>query len=369
MGTYIGPPVFNSGAGGVTIPPTRCLTCYGRVTFKGYPALGTCAKLQYHFYNATCPYRCIHESLLVLYQLGNYYGRYTAPAMETPSALPLPDSRRPHLPRKSAEEPKKYFDKPLTPSPQSSPDPLNPPAVAGPSSYANAAAAGGAFQPVISRHNRNHRNIAGSPPPTPLPTEAKARQLVHIRHDTEIPLTASPCMSIVNNICSRLRPTTCPGSIGEVKSSARGNLVLTTDRSVLAQDLWPYRKHIIHGLNDSHLEPFDLTLYQTRLPVYISNVPLSYPRGGDNRSWHPDDWDTTALERLKADMSSWNAVEAVDRLFAVGTLAGFKSKGQAHCAFVVNLIRNPASEELARSALAAIAGCRVFCRERFPDAH
>ena len=25
---------------------------------------------------ATCPHRCIHESLLILYQLGNYYGRY-----------------------------------------------------------------------------------------------------------------------------------------------------------------------------------------------------------------------------------------------------------------------------------------------------
>ena len=69
--------MFNSGAGGVTIPPSRCLTSYGRVTSKGYPALGTCATLQYHFYDATCPYRCIHESLLVLYQLGNYYGRYS----------------------------------------------------------------------------------------------------------------------------------------------------------------------------------------------------------------------------------------------------------------------------------------------------
>ena len=29
-----------------------------------------------YFYNATYPHRYIHESLLVLYQLGNYYGRY-----------------------------------------------------------------------------------------------------------------------------------------------------------------------------------------------------------------------------------------------------------------------------------------------------
>ena len=81
MGTYIGPPVFNSGAGGDTIPPSRCLTCYGRVTSKGYPAVGTYTTVQYHFYNATCPHRCIHESLLAFYQLGNYYGRYTAVAM------------------------------------------------------------------------------------------------------------------------------------------------------------------------------------------------------------------------------------------------------------------------------------------------
>ena len=148
-----------------------------------------------------------------------------------------------------------------------------------------------------------------------------------------------------------------------------GNLVLTADRTVLAQDLWPYRKHIIRGLNDSRIGPFDLVLNQSRLPLYISSIPLSYPRGGSTRSWHPDDWDTAALERLKADVSSSNAVEAVDRPFAVGTLAGMKSRGIDHCAFVINLIRNPASEELAGNELAAVAGRRVFCREWFPDAH
>ena len=39
--TYIGPPMFNSGAGGDTIPPSRCLTRYGRVTSEGYPTPGT----------------------------------------------------------------------------------------------------------------------------------------------------------------------------------------------------------------------------------------------------------------------------------------------------------------------------------------
>lgn len=176
-------------------------------------------------------------------------------------------------------------------------------------------------------------------------------------------------MRVVNNIRARLRNTTSPGSISEVKCSARGNLVLTADRAILAQDLWPYRKNIILGLNDSHIGPFDLTLNQTRLPLYLSNVPPSYPRGGDNRSWHPDDWDSAALERLKLDISSSNAVEAVDRPFAVGTLASMKSRGMEHCAFVVNLIRNPESEELARTGLAAVAGRRVQCREWFPDAH
>ena len=193
--------------------------------------------------------------------------------------------------------------------------------------------------------------------------------MVVIRHDQEMPLTPSLCISVVNAIRTRLRPTTCPGSIGEVKCSAKGNLVLTTDRSVLARDLWPYWKHIILGLNDSRLSPLDLILNQSRLPLQISNVPLSYPRGGANRSRHSDDWDTAALERLKADVSSSNAIEALDRPFAVVTFAGMKSKGLEHCAFVVNLIRNPASEELAWSELATLAGCRVFCREWFPDAH
>ena len=67
----------NLGTGGGTITLGQHLGCYRRLTSKGYPTLGTCTTLQYHFYYATCPYRCIHESLLVLYQLGNYYGRYT----------------------------------------------------------------------------------------------------------------------------------------------------------------------------------------------------------------------------------------------------------------------------------------------------
>ena len=298
----------------------------------------------------------------------------TAPARPPlPTSGPSTAATRTRLPRKSAEGPKNYVDKPLTPSPQSSPDPLNPPTVAGPSrpapNYAAAAAAGGAFQPVISRRNRNHRNrssrtTAGSPP-----SDIRARQLVVIRHDQDTPLTPTLCMSIVNNIRARLRTTTCPSLICEVKSSAKGNLVLTTDSTTLAQDVWPFWKHIILGLNDSRIGPFDLALNQQRLPLYISNVPLSYPRGGSNRSWHPDDWDTAALERLKIDISSSNGVEAVDRPFAIGTLAGMKSNNREHCAFVVNLIRNPASEELARSELAAVAGRRVFCREWFPDAH
>ena len=95
MGTYIDPPVFNSGAGGDTIPPSRHLSCYRRVTSKGYPTLGTYTTLGYHFYYATCPHRCIHESLLVLYQLGNCYGRYTAhtptyPPSRATTSLPAP---------------------------------------------------------------------------------------------------------------------------------------------------------------------------------------------------------------------------------------------------------------------------------------
>ena len=294
-------------------------------------------------------------------------------AGETPVALPLPDSRRQCLPRRSAEGPKSYVDKPLTPSPQSSSDPLNPSTVAGPSratpSYASAAVTGGAFQTVITRHNRNHRNRSGQPPSPPSPQVIKTRQLVVIRHDHPAPPTPSLCMSIVDTIRTRLRPTTCPGSISEVKCSAKGNLVLTTDRSVLAQDLWPFRKHIVLGLNDCRMGPFDITLNQTRLRLYISNVLLSYPRGGANRSWRPDDWDEAALERLKLDISSSNAVEAVDQPFTIGTMAGMKSRGAEHCPFVVNMIRNPASEELARSELASVAGRRVFCHEWFPDAH
>ena len=75
--SHNGPPGSPPVQEGILFPPSRHLSCYRRVTSKGYPTSGTCTTLQYHFYNATCPHRCIHESLLVLYQLGNYYGRYT----------------------------------------------------------------------------------------------------------------------------------------------------------------------------------------------------------------------------------------------------------------------------------------------------
>ena len=205
----------------------------------------------------------------------------TTPTQTTSAPTP---STRARLPRKSAEGPKNYVDKPLTLSPQSSADPLNPPTIAGPSrsapSYAAAAATGGAFQPVIARRNQNHWNRSSRTATGPPPIDPRTRQLVVIRHDQDTPLRPSLCMSIVNNIRARLRPTTCPGSICEIKSSAKGNLVLTTDSNTSAQDVWPFRKQIILGLNNSRIGPFDLALNQQRLPLYISNVPLSYPRGG-----------------------------------------------------------------------------------------
>ena len=66
----------NPSAGGGTITLGQHLGGHRRVTSKGYPTLGICTTSQYYFYYATCPYTCIHESLLILYQLGNYYGRY-----------------------------------------------------------------------------------------------------------------------------------------------------------------------------------------------------------------------------------------------------------------------------------------------------
>ena len=109
----------------------------------------------------------------------------TAPARDHPIVVaPAPPasgpapSTRTRLLRKSAVGPKNYVDKPPTPSPQSSPDPLNPPTVAEPSrrapSYASAAATGGAFQPVVSRRNRNHRNRTPKPASPTSPPDIKS---------------------------------------------------------------------------------------------------------------------------------------------------------------------------------------------------
>ena len=182
-------------------------------------------------------------------------------------------------------------------------------------------------------------------------------------------LNPSLCLTIVNNIRSRLQYTTCTGTISLVRSSAKGNLILTTDPKHKAQDLWPYRKQISLGLNDSRIGPFDLNLNLMRLPLYISNVPLSYPNGGSTNSWQPEDWTDEALELLKSDISSSNAVEAVDRPFTIGTLASLKANRMTTCAFVVNLIRSPTSLDLLRSGHVTIGGRRSICREWFPDAH
>ena len=292
----------------------------------------------------------------------------------TPHAPPTthtPAATRPIPHRKAREGPKIYLDKPLTPDANpSTPDAIIP-SNAGPSKPSYAQAATGEFQPVI-RKNRNHRN---RPTPTRTPANSpdsqpdRDRQFIVVRHDIEPTLNPSLCLTIVNNIRSRLQYTTCTGTISLVRSSAKGNIVLTTDPKHKAQDLWPYRKQISLGLNDSKIGPFDLNLNLMRLPLYVTNVPLSYPNGGSTNTWHPEDWTDQALELLKTDISTSNAVEAVDRPFTIGTLASLKANKMTHCAFVINLIRSPASLELLRSGHITIGGRRAICREWFPDAH
>ena len=309
---------------------------------------------------------------------GNPPAAPTAPAatITPPNAPPAPPTvatTRPIPHRKAREGPKIYLDKPLTPDPIPTDNRsanTNPP-VAVPSKPSYAQAATGEFQPVI-RKNRNHRNRPTSsrtPANSPDSQPDRDRQFIVVRHDIEPTLNPSLCLTIVNNIRSRLQYTTCTGTISLVRSSAKGNIVLTTDPKHKAQDLWPYRKQISLGLNDSKIGPFDLNLNLMRLPLYISNVPLSYPNGGATNTWQPEDWTDQALELLKTDISSSNAVEAVDRPFTIGTLASLKANRMTTCAFVVNLIRSPASLELLRSGHVTIGGRRAICREWFPDTH
>ena len=286
------------------------------------------------------------------------------PTPANTSATPATTRTAPH--RAAREGPKNYVDKPLTPDPV-----LQPPTNPGPSRPTYAQIAEGEFQPVVNK-NRNHRNRkprTPSLPSSPDPQPDRDRQIVVIRQETEPTLNPSLCMTIINNIRSRLQYTTCTGTISLVRSSAKGNLLLYADPKHKAQDLWPYRKSISLGLNDSKIGTFDLQLNLMRLPVYISNVPLSYPNNGAMNSWQPEDWTDSALDRLKKDISSSNAVEAVDRPFTIGTLASLKANRMTTCAFVVNLIRSPASIELIRTGMISIGGRRANCREWFPDAH
>ena len=290
----------------------------------------------------------------------------TAPAPPNPPTNPAPQAqpKRSAPPRKAKEGPKNYVDKPLTPPLHTST------AGEGPSRLSYATVAEGEFQPVI-RKNRNHRNRTpqSTPANSPDTQPDRDRQIVVVRRNTEPTLNPALCLTIVRNICLRLQYTTCTGTISLVCSSAKGNFVLTTDPKHKAQDLWPYRKQISLGLNDSQIGPFDLQLNLMRLPIYISNLPLSYPNGGATNTWHPEDWTDSALDLLKKDISSSNAVEAVDHPFTIGTLASLKANRMTTCAFVVNLIRSPASINLLKQGHLTVGGRRAICREWFPDAH
>ena len=308
------------------------------------------------------PTKPIPEVVIVRPRPAQPAPRTTEPSIDVTSKRSAP-------PRKAKEGPKNYVDKPLTP-PHHSSTPNTNPAGEGPSRISYAAAAEGEFQPVI-RKNRNHRNRTSTTTPANSPDSQpdRDRQIIVVRQNTEPTLNPSLCLTIVKNICNRLQYTTCTGTISLVHSSAKGNLVLTTDPKHKAQDLWPYRKQISLGLNDSLIGPFDLQLNLMRLPIYISNVPLSYPNGGATNTWHPEDWTDSALDLFKKDISSSNAVEAVDRPFTIGTLASLKANRMTTCAFVVNLIRSPASLALLKTGHLTVGGRRAICREWFPDAH
>ena len=270
---------------------------------------------------------------------------------------PAPPATRKQPPRAATKTPKSYLEVPPSP-PSPVPGPSRPPPAA--PSYASAAQ--GEFQVVVNKKRKS--------PFKPAPvteTSPRDREIIITRHHAEPVITPSFIQRISESIRKRLSRTKCQGTISAIRTSAKGNLVLTSDPHHLANDIWPFKSNIIDALNDTGIRSFDIDLNKPRLPLFINGILFSYPDSANHPSWTPEDWDDAAYIKIKSDFALSNGVIPVDRPFIIGGLARLKASKSIKAAIVINTIRDENSLALLSKGYAAIGGRQLRCYEWVPD--
>ena len=273
------------------------------------------------------------------------------------------DDTRPENPPKTRRQPprlasaatKNYLEIPPSP-PNASPAPVTPAS----HSYANAAR--GEFQVVINKKKLKSRSAIST-----TETSPREREIIVTRHHAEPAITPSFIQRITESIRKRLPRTKCQGTISAIRTSAKGNLILTSDPHHLANNIWPYKSHIIDALNDTGIGSFDIDQNKPRLPFFINGILLSYPDGANHPSWTPEDWDDAAFTKIKSDFALSNGVTPVDRPFIIGGLARLNAQKSIKAAIVINTIRDENSLSLLQKGYAAISGRQLRCYEWVPD--
>ena len=204
--------------------------------------------------------------------------------------------------------------------------------------------------------------------PTPtVETSPRDREIIVTRHQTTPAITPSFIQRITESIRKRLSRTRCQGTISAIRTSAKGNLILTSDPHHLSNDIWPYKSHIIDALNDTGIGSFDIDQNKPRLPFFINGILLTYPDTANHPSWTPEDWDDAAFTKIKSDFALSNGVIPVDRPFIIGGLARLKAQKSIKAAIVINTIRDDNSLALLQKGYAAIGGRQLRCYEWVPD--
>ena len=281
----------------------------------------------------------------------------TNPTPTTREQPPRQDTRptiRKQPPRLASTAPKNYLE--IPPSPPSAPSAPVPTL----HSYANAAR--GEFQVVINK--KKSRSKAAT---TTTETSPRDREIIITRHHAEPVITPSFIQKITESIRKRLSRTKCQGTISAIRTSTKGNLILTSDPHHLANDIWPFKSHIIDALNDTGIGSFDIDQNKPRLPFFVNGILLSYPDSANHPSWTPEDWDDAAFTKIKSDFALSNGVTPVDRPFIIGGLARLKAQKSTKAAIVINTIRDENSLSLLQKGYAAIGGRQLRCYEWVPD--
>ena len=244
------------------------------------------------------------------------------------AAAPNPAPTRKQPPRAASYAPKSYLEVP--PSLPSPAQISNRNTSAAPS-YASASQGG--FQVVVNKKRKSPFK------PTPAAESSpRDREIIVTRHQTKPAITPSFIQRITELIRKRLCRTKCQGTMSTIRTSAKGNLVLTSDPHHLSSDIWPFKSLIIDALNDTGIGSFDIDLNKPLLPFFINGILLTYPDSANHPSWTPEDWDDASFTKIKSNFALSKGIIPIDHPLIIGGLARLKAQKSIKAAIVINTI-------------------------------